>query len=238
VVAKKITQLLCEKYKDSLLAVALEGSTAKGMDCPESDLELCVILRDGLKHRWYPFFYRGMFVGISYKTFEVALKKANSIEYTWPVESDALWTAKVLYDPTNVYETLRSAAKEAEEKADFIALVQEALADLYEHVYKIFTLTEENAITAAHEARTIAYWAAIAVGLANKHRYLSSRTMYEESMNLPQLPNDYAQHLPELLSLNTTLGNLKNCTAQLWLSFVDWGDRLGINLNDDQLSKI
>lgn len=64
--ANNILEVLKERYKDSLIAVAIEGSTAKGLDAPESDLELRVLLsEDSGYDRWYAFFYEGMFVGIS-----------------------------------------------------------------------------------------------------------------------------------------------------------------------------
>lgn len=43
-VAYEILNELLNKYKKNLLSVAIEGSTAKGMDCPESDLELRVVI--------------------------------------------------------------------------------------------------------------------------------------------------------------------------------------------------
>ncbi|MCE4049120.1 nucleotidyltransferase domain-containing protein [Bacillus sp. Au-Bac7] len=45
-IANKILIELIKQYKQNLLSVALEGSTAKGLDGPESDLELRVVIKE------------------------------------------------------------------------------------------------------------------------------------------------------------------------------------------------
>ncbi|MFS1519610.1 hypothetical protein V1503_24595 [Bacillus sp. SCS-151] len=102
-IAEEINNELLKKYKDNLISVAIEGSTAKGMDCPESDLELRVIVV-GRESGWYPFFYKGMFVGISFSTIDKMKSKAKNIDYEWSVKSDSLFTCKIIYDPTNLYK--------------------------------------------------------------------------------------------------------------------------------------
>ena len=230
----EIVQKLKGRYQDGLVAVALEGSTAKGLDKPESDMEFRVVAENlPQPHRWYPFFYRGMFVGISYVTPKVAVEDAKEIDYTWPKTGDSLWTAKILYDPGHFYPRLHELAKEAELRADFNLLAKDSLADMYEHVYKVFTAEDE--MTAAFEARSVAMWAANTVGLVNRFRYLSSRKLFSESMALPDLPNRYAVHLAELLSANTNSQKLKEHTGMLWKSFVIWAEEKGISLEDHDL---
>ncbi|WP_174613726.1 kanamycin nucleotidyltransferase C-terminal domain-containing protein [Virgibacillus ihumii] len=100
--------------------------------------------------------------------------KANSIDYEWPVKGDTIFTSRILYDPKNIYGQLTKQARKTEESVDFNDFLREALADMYEHVYKVFILTESNTLSVADESRQIAYWAAICVALKNKVRYLSS----------------------------------------------------------------
>ncbi|MCM3034255.1 hypothetical protein [Niallia sp. MER 6] len=80
------------------------------MDGPESDLELRVVI-NGRENSWEAFFYKGMFVGLSFSTLEKMKSKARSIDYEWPVKSDSIFTCKVLYDSTNLYDEIRSTAK-------------------------------------------------------------------------------------------------------------------------------
>ncbi len=234
-VAQTLTARLRERYRERLVAVAVEGSTAKGLDRPESDLELHVIL-EGAAQRWYPFFFCGMFVGISYRSPEEEVARAQQVDYEWPVTSDALFTARVLYDPTGLYDRLRALARDAEREADFRALVREALADLYEQVLKVFTLRDGEALAASVATARVAYWSAVAVALHHRHRYLSSRTMYEESFTLPDLPAGYEAAVRALLARPADLAAARAAVGGLWLAFREWAKGRGVTLDDDALA--
>lgn len=226
-IAKEILEELAIKYKDNLISVAIEGSTAKGMDVPESDLELRVVINEK-ESDWKAFFYKGMFIGISFSTKERMKAKVENIDYEWPVKSDSLFTCKVLFDPTNLYVELRETAKEVEMQSDFNVLIKDAIADMYEHVYKVFALNDKDTILAAQEARQVAYWAILTVGLKNKHKYLSSRTMYDESFNLNSLPEGFEHKIRGLLSLNTDVQTLKRHVGEIWVSTRHWAENFNI----------
>ncbi len=237
-VAYELKEQLLGKYGSKILAIALEGSTAKGLDRPESDLELRVVLREG-RHRWYAFFYRGMFVGISYNSLKNNREDVSGIDYTWPVESDALFTSTVLYDPEGLFDELRAKAHETEQQADFRGLIVEALADLQERVLKVFSLEEREAATGLlPQLSGVANWAAITVGLANRHRYLQSRAMYAESFELSDLPAGYEENMRALLSNSLSLPAAKETVGRLWASFDVWASQKGLNLVDDSLDHI
>ncbi|MED1603334.1 kanamycin nucleotidyltransferase C-terminal domain-containing protein [Alkalihalophilus marmarensis] len=223
------------KYKKDLLSLAIEGSTAKGMNTPFSDLELRVVLNN-YENGWFPFFFQGMYIGISMSSREKMLSEASKIDYEWPVKSDTLFTSKIVYDPTELYKELRNIAEKTEGETNFKLLLTEAIADMYEHVYKVFPLTEGDEMAMTNEARQIAYWATLCVGLSNKHRYVSSRTMYKESFHLNDLPDGYEEHMHELLTLETTASKIKQSTACLWTSFEKWAKEDGITLNKHDLT--
>lgn len=145
-IAYEILEKLKDTYKDELLSVAVEGSTAKGLDHPQSDLEFRVVLRRENYHRGHAFFYKGMFVGISYNSIDYIEEKAGEMDYEWPVKGDAVASSKVLYDPHDLYGFWRAEGEKAEEEADFRSLVRNALTDMYEHVYKVFALHDDETI--------------------------------------------------------------------------------------------
>ncbi|ANC77296.1 hypothetical protein ABE65_010970 [Fictibacillus phosphorivorans] len=234
-VANEILETLITKYGERLISVAIEGSTAKGIDRPQSDLELRVVV-DSRESEWYPFFYNGMFVGISFNTIDKITSKARSMDYEWCVKGDVLFTCKILHDPTNLYESLKEIALNTESQTDFNVLMKDALADMYEHVYKIFTAKETDTIVAAHGARQVAYWATMLVGLKNHHKFLSSRSMYEEAFKLPSLPDHYEMNIKEVLSLHTEVQKLKSFVGDLWSSTAEWAKFNGISLEEDRLS--
>jgi kanamycin nucleotidyltransferase len=234
--ARTLLRRLRERHGENLLAVALEGSTAKGLDRPESDLELRVVLGAG-EEAWLPFFLDGLFVGISRVGVDAFLRDAGAVDYTWPVVGDVLFTAEVLHDPRGLYAVARQLARAAEARADFAALQRESLADMYEHVYKVFAAGEDE-VMVAHEAHQVASWAANTVGLANRHRYLSSRSIFAESERLPSLPPGYGVCLRGLLALRTEAASLQRHTAALWRGMSQWLAERGVRLPDDALDTI
>ncbi|SDJ14779.1 kanamycin nucleotidyltransferase C-terminal domain-containing protein [Salimicrobium halophilum] len=237
--ANEILKELKDKYKESLIAVAIEGSTAKGLDAPESDLELRVLLdKDYNYHRWYAFFYEKMFVGISYNSVSKALEASKGIDYEWSISGDNLETAEVIFDSRNVYGELKANNKAAEQNADFEELFLEATTDMYERVYKVYTLSRMNYIGMTREVANIAYWAALAVGLANRVKYRSNKTMVEDSFALENTPENYEQHVRSLF-LNTDIDDIQNAVSDLWMTFDNWiQQEVGMNLNDDHLRYI
>lgn len=233
-IANEILKELLNKYKQNLLSVAIEGSTAKGLDGPESDLELRVVIKER-ESSWEAFFYKGMFVGISFSSPEKMISKASNIDYEWAVKSDVLYTCKVLY-ATNFYEEIRETAKEAEEQVNFNSLIKDAITDMYEHVYKMFLFMDTDTIIAAQESRQVAYWAVMSVGLKNKHKFLSSRTMYKECFELDSLPEAFEQRIRSLLSLKTDVQTLKKNVGELWVATLNWAGSFNINIEKTDLS--
>jgi kanamycin nucleotidyltransferase len=238
-VANRVVDRLREKYGESLLAVALEGSTAKGLDVPYSDVELRVILSDevGVHHRWYAFTTDGMSVGISYNSFSRVFECANEVTYEWPKAGDGLVTCQVLYDPAGIFQRLRAQAEAAERTADFRSLVRDALCDMYECVLKLFSVPDD-VLSLRMDAGMLAYWAAMAVGLANRYRYLSSRRMFEESFTLPDLPEHYETCIRALLALESDASRIRQYAGLLWNTSLEWAERHGIRIEDNHLTEL
>lgn len=237
--AYEILKNLKDKYNESLISVAVEGSTVKGLDAPESDLELRVLLdKDFNYHRWYAFFYEGMFVGISYNSVSRTLEASKEIDYEWSISGDNLETAEVIFDPQNIYNDLKVNNKLAEQNAGFKELIVESITDMYEHIYKVFTLSATNYIGITQELTNIAYWAALTIGLANRYKYKSNKDMVEESFVLNNIPENYEQNIRSMF-LNADLDDIQNAVSNLWVTFDSWAHQeFGINLNDDNLQHI
>ncbi|GEM_PF-1803059 len=239
-VARHLCQRLRARYGDEVRAVFLVGSVAKGTDLPYSDLECDVITRTR-PHRWHAFFYHGLFVGLSFQPWEAYRAECATVTYEWPLTQDAPWTALPLYDPDDLLGELRRLAEAALATADWPSLLAEALADLYEQVSKVLNATladSPDPLSALAAARQAAYWAAILVGLANRHRYQGARTMYRESLTLPRLPAGYADLLPRLLLGAADLSRLAEDVWRLWLACRALVAACGATLDDDSLARL
>ncbi len=227
---------LKERCGGALRAVALEGSTAKGLAAPRSDLEFRVIL-SGRVDRWHTLFMDGMFVGLSVSTWAQTLRDARTVDYEWPLKGDRFTACRVLHDPEGLYARLRGAAVRAEARADFTALVREALADMYEHVLKLMCLGD-GALSLTAEAREVAFWAAIAAALANRHLYASSRRMFEDALTLPGMPAVFAPALQALLSSGDAAPAVRAAAGRLWPAMREWGEGLGLTWEDPALQSV
>ncbi|MFC5772928.1 kanamycin nucleotidyltransferase C-terminal domain-containing protein [Ectobacillus antri] len=227
-IISEIVEKLKDTYEDELISIAVEGSTAKGLAKPQSDLEFRVVLKGQNYHRWHAFFYKEMFVGISYNSVDRIENEGRFIDYEWPIKGDAVHTAKVLYDPHHLYDFWRKEAKIGEAAADFKELLRDALADMYEHVYKMFLC--EDDLSRRQQSVAIAHWAVMSVGLANRHQYPSNKTMLHDSFRLPDVPVRYEELLRKLLCEETA-----EAAGELWFACKEWGQLHGIDMHDEQL---
>jgi kanamycin nucleotidyltransferase len=232
-----VAEAVGRRHGNGLRALALEGSSAKGLAAPRSDLEFCVLLASDRTDRWHTLFVSGMFVGLTYMSPAQALREARSVDYEWPVAGDRFTACRVLYDPDGLYGRLRRAAARAAAHADFAALAREALADMHESVLKVFSVGEDSLALSA-SAREAAYWAALAVALVNRHRYASVRAMYEESTTLEDLPSGYAGHVGRLLSAGSGADDLRRATGQLWRAMRAWSEARGTVWDDPGLDTL
>ncbi|KAB3529585.1 kanamycin nucleotidyltransferase C-terminal domain-containing protein [Alkaliphilus serpentinus] len=237
--AEKILVKLKNKYNEQLIAVTLEGSTAKGTDKPFSDIEMTAIFNNDLaEERWNAFLCEGMFIGLGYDRLESVIEASKNVNYEWCLAGDRLLNAKFLYDPTNLAETLKQNSIEAIQSANFSKLAKAAFADMYEHVLKIFTIDEDNILCASLNAKGIAYWATMTVGLINKKQFISSRILFQEAKKLKLLPKEYSECIDELLALDTNVNRLREFSARLWTGMVKWLSQFQISLDDDELKGI
>jgi kanamycin nucleotidyltransferase len=178
-----------------------------------------------------------MSVGISYSSLSRMTERADEVTYEWPKAGDGLMTCQVLYDPAGIFPRLRSLAEAAEHEAEFKTLVRDALCDMYECVLKLFSV-RDVALSLRMDAGMLAYWAAMTVGLANRHRYLSSRRLFEESFTLKDLPEHYETCIRALLAMESDASRIRQYAGLLWNTSLEWTARHGIRIEDNELSDL
>ena len=79
-IAQRISSLLLDKYKDSVLAVFIYASTAKKLDRPYSDLEVAAVMRDGVDIPPKYYMHKGLVIEIDYPQESNFLKGARKVE--------------------------------------------------------------------------------------------------------------------------------------------------------------
>ena len=204
--AEEIAVRLREIHDDTLIAVGLYGSTARGTDGPYSDIEMWCVLtalpaegeRDRLNVSERGDHYSHEWVHGPWKA-EVDVyaaadlrEKATHIDGEWALKHGRFVTLLPVYDPSGYFAHLRAAADSAPPTAFRDALRELITGEIYEDVAKV-----RNAIASGHHAAlpqltlSLATYGAYAIGLANRHRFTTGTRLFEEALTLPDRPAAY-----------------------------------------------
>src|SRR5207249_6616983 len=87
---------------EGVVAVILEGSTAKGEDREHSDLEMTVVTNAPSETMWYQCIFEGIVIEAVFRTEEEVLRHASTVERRWPPYADAYAGSVALFDPTGL----------------------------------------------------------------------------------------------------------------------------------------
>lgn len=178
---------------DDVLAIALYGSMAKGLDGPYSDIELtCVVRTPGVDYSEEWAYAIGK-AEVNFHGLDVARRAAAAVDDDWPLEHGRFLHAKPIYGDAALFEEFRHA-NDATPKAEFDAMIASLIVgDIYEVIGKLRNANANGQTTylpvlACH----VAEYMACVVGLAHRRIYTTRTTMFQESLALPTLPDGYA----------------------------------------------
>src|SRR5437879_13702737 len=80
--SRQLSKQIVDTYGDKIMAVLVTGSTAKNLDRPYSDLEMIVIVRDGVEIPIAQYIHYGMSIQIDYIEGSNFLKYSRRITLT------------------------------------------------------------------------------------------------------------------------------------------------------------
>ncbi|MEJ5224048.1 MAG: kanamycin nucleotidyltransferase C-terminal domain-containing protein [Anaerolineales bacterium] len=236
--AHAIANRFREKFGPDVLAIGLYGSLARGADGPYSDIEMfCVVRGEGIDHD-YEWSEGAWKAEVNLYSPDTLLDFARELDEFWPLSHGALVNALPLYDPDGLFTTLREPVF-AHSGADFAEqIVSTIVGELYEFLGKI-----RNAIHTGQTAH-LAAWAvemaqftALVIGLANRHLYTASATLFAESLALPDRPGGY-DALCELVTSGrlSDAARIAHAADALWEGLEAWaaahGWEIHTTLND------
>jgi hypothetical protein len=78
-VTAQLAHRILEAYSETVLAVFVTSSTARGLDRWHSDLELTAVVRDGLQIAERSYVHRGIVIEIEYTQESAILKHARKV---------------------------------------------------------------------------------------------------------------------------------------------------------------
>jgi kanamycin nucleotidyltransferase len=216
-----------------VLAIALYGSMAKGLDGPYSDIEMtCIVRTPGVDYAEEWAYGIGK-AEVNFQGLDVARRWAATVEDEWPLEHGRYLHAKPIYGDAALVEELRHAT-DATPKAEFDAMIASLIVgDIYEVIGKVRNANGngQTSYLPVLACRAADYVACV-VGLAHRRIYTTRTTMFQESLALPSLPEGYAG-----LCRMVMTGTLDDPAAisatleALWTGLGAWTAAEGIDLS-------
>ena len=197
-IAKRLSARVVEKYGDEILAVCIWGSTAKKLDRPYSDLEVLVVVRDGVELHAINYLHQGMVIDIAYYQETDFLRDAHRVTGDWALAADQFRNRIVLHDPSRWFSKLDSAVA-LSDNVDTSSVVQHRTIGLFEGVEVM-----KNAQLSKDEVgiRTAGFYFAWDVAklvlLINKKYILTSSWFWKEARECPIKPENFWDHIETL----------------------------------------
>ena len=189
---EKIAADLVAKYKASVLAICIVGSTAKKLDRPYSDLEMFCILREGLEVPQMKYLaHNGLLVQIEFSQESKPLEDARKVTMEWPWYADQYRNRIVLFERDGWLTKLEQAVAE-DDRADFTGVIRWAALAMTE---SLAAVRNADYVRDSIALRSGAYWMAMdtakLVLLLNRRYVLTTSWFWKQAFECPQQPEDF-----------------------------------------------
>src|SRR5437879_4110561 len=189
--SRQLSKQILDTFGDKVLVVCIVGSTAKNLDRPYSDLEMIVIVSEGVEIPIAQYIHDGMSIQIDYVEGSSFLKDARRITFNWALAWDQFRNRIVLYDPTGWVLKLDKVVAESE-TADTRKTIGQLMAALYEGLEVIKNAElEHDEIGIRTAGFYLASDAARLVLLMNKRYVLTSSWFWKETKDSTVKPKSF-----------------------------------------------
>ena len=234
--SRQLSKQIVDTYGDKIVAVLVSGSTAKKLDRPYSDLEMIVIVRDGVEIPIAQYIHDGMSIQIDYVEGSSFLKDANRVTFNWPLSQDQFRNRIVLYDPTGWVSKLDKVVAESE-TADTRRTIGQLMSALYEGLEVIKNAELEDDEVGIRTAGFYLAWdAARLVLLMNKRYVLTSSWFWKETKDSALKPKGFWQREEKLAGFVTaSVKEIVESAESLCEDMLKIVESLGISIEPDKL---
>lgn len=197
--AGRLRDLILERYQDSVLAVFVTSSTARGLDLAHSDLELTAVHRDGTAVEGHSYYHRGILIEVDH--IEESRILAPKMRARWPLTSGEYRGRIMLYEQERWTERL-DAALNARDATDPLPARRAALLEVLEYRDKL-----RNARLTKDEVSLRAFGFFLADIAANLVLFLNGRAMittrlyFHQAFECPLTPPGFRDQMETLLGI-------------------------------------
>ena len=203
-IARRISNRVLDKYGSDVLAVFVYGSTSKKLDRPFSDLELIVVVHDGIEIPMKSYLFNGLVLNIEYLQSSKFLNAAEHFTANWHWESDQYRNRIVLYEHGEWFRGLEEAVKK-NEKADSTEAIRKSFMMMTESmaIFKNDLLADDK-IGILSRARVIADDAARIVLLFNRKYVITTSWFWKIVFDCKDKPKDFKKLIEKMCGFDST----------------------------------
>lgn len=235
-VGKRICSKALETFQDNVLAVLIIGSTSKSLDRPFSDLEMDIIVKDGLDVPTKYYLHDGLLVQIDYKQETPFLKEVVKVTREWPLWADECRNRIVLFERDHWTKNIVNAV-EKNDRSDFSEVLRFAALGMTESLAAV-----RNADFKAdlRDLRTRAFYmawdTAKLVYLLNRRYVLTTSWFWKQLFECPEQPRD----LRKLIDITagfvpSTREELVEAAENLWKETMILVRKHGISIESSEI---
>ncbi|MGE8204528.1 kanamycin nucleotidyltransferase C-terminal domain-containing protein [Heyndrickxia sp. NPDC080065] len=234
---EEIKDRLLAKYGEKILAIGVYGSIGQENEGPYSDIEMHVIVEDGLELNGYEFIYDKFKIEIGIEQKSELFKEAAEVDDSWAIKAGAFVHIIPFYDPTNLFLELKKQPFQASDSV-FREIMREFMIwEPYETVGKIRNNYRNNNfdyITLG--AKDLAWQTAKLIGLANKQFFTTRARTFEESLRMESRPKGYEELVHQMMAGTLTdKQHIYQLCENLWTGLNEWFEELGIDYKIKEL---
>lgn len=233
--AYDIAERVHRHYGDTVLAIGLYGSVARGSDGPYSDIEMyCVVQGKGVDQclEWSAGPWKAE---VDVWSKDVLLEWVTEVEGDWPLKAGACTEVLAIYDPTDLFSRLRDTAL-SHQDAELEQVIRDLIVgEIYELVGKL-----RNARAAGtgaclpYLAVELARMGVCLIGLANRHLYGTTTKAFEESLQQPGQPEGYDGLCQLVISGDLSdPRRVAEAAETFWSGVEVWADERGIVIEEE-----
>lgn len=236
-IAGNVANILRRRYGPSLLYVSVYGSTAKGTDRPDSDIDMLAITEKD--NMWRDYHLKDVTLWITVKSMDRFNEQLYKVDYNWPYEVGQMMYAKVLYERDGFTREMVDRVSKLDKRL-FMEPAEQHMHEAEEIMRKLVHSSQEKDIAA------VRYWIPLFIEHTNMLIALLNRGWFTYSgvnniMNVQdfrEAPHGYVDLVRSLLVINDPQ-EVANISRDIYGACRKFAERSGIRIkrysNEEEL---
>jgi len=235
-IAHQISDRIVEKYGNDILAAYVCGSTSKKLDRPFSDLELIVVVRDGIEVPMKYYLSNGLIIQIDYLQSSSFLRAAERFTDNWHMEGDQYRNRIELFERGRWFSSLDKAVSK-NEKADPREVIRKAFLMMTESraVLKNAVLANDK-IGILSSSRVFAEDAARIIFLVNRTYVTTTSWFWKMAFEAARKPKDFRVLIEKICGFTPgTIREVVKASEKLYGEICKFVGAKGVKIERDDL---